>query len=108
MSDYIQDLNAKLQAARTRVRKGRELKALQDTAPTLFEIIDGEISLAINRAFAEQPLPYEQYLSAHGEMRGIKRIRDLITTKELEAPGASQEVVAIEKQIKQFEDDKKQ
>lgn len=107
MSDYTQDLAQKLEAARNRVKQGRQIKALKDSAPALFEIIDGEISLALNRAFGEKPLSYDEYLSAHGEIKGIKRIRALMDSKEAEEVQAAQEVNAIQTQLKQFEDDKK-
>jgi hypothetical protein len=106
--DYEQQLSQKLQSARTRVKQGREFKALKASAPSLFEIIDTEVSLILNRAFGEKPLDYDAYLSAHGEMKGIKRIRNLIDSKEAEEVQAAQEVQAIEGQLKQFQDDKKQ
>ena len=85
MSDYTQDLAKKLEAARKRLRDAREIKALKSSAPTLFEIIDTEISLLANRALAgDKPLGYEEYLSAHGEMKMAKRIRNLIDGKEME------------------------
>lgn len=95
MADYIQELNDKLQAARKRLKQGQEVKSLKAGAPTLFEIIDGEISLVLNRAFGEEPLSHDQYLSAHGEMKGMKRIRNLIDSKEVEADHAAQEVQGI-------------
>lgn len=108
MSDYIQELSAKLDAARARVRQGNEIKALKASAPTLFEIMDGEISLALNKMTQDTPLSYEEYLSAHGKIVGIKRIRNLLDSKEVEAPMASQEVIAIQENIKQIEDEKQQ
>lgn len=107
MSDYTQDLAAKLEAARKRVRQGREVKALRDSAPTLFEIIDGELSLELNRGYGDKPLSYEDYLESHGAVRGIRRIRSLLDSKEAETVAASQEVEAIDSQLKQFRDDKK-
>jgi len=108
MSDYVQELTEKLQASRNRLKQGREMKALKDNAPTLLEIIDGEISLAVNRMTQPKALTYEDYLSNHGQVVGIKRIRDLINSKEAEAVSAQQEVAAIEEQLNQFSDDKKQ
>lgn len=108
MADYVQELEAKLQASRNRLKQGREMKTLKDSAPTLLEIIDGEISLAVNRMTQPTPLSYDEYLSAHGEVKGIKRIRDLINSKEAEAVQAQQEVTAIEEQLEQFSNDKKQ
>lgn len=108
MSDYMQDLAAKLEAARARVRQGNEIKALKASAPTLFEIMDGEISLALNKMTQDTPLSYEEYLSAHGKIIGIKRIRNLLDSKEVEAPSASQEAQAIQDNIKQIQDDQKQ
>lgn len=108
MSDYEAEINAKLQAARARARKGKEFQALKVSAPSLFEVIDGEITLEINRGYGNKPLSYEEYLESHGAVRGIKRIRDLLDSAEREADSAIQEVTAIEGQIKQFTDDKKQ
>lgn len=107
MSDYIKELTDKLDAARKRVRQGAEVKQLKASAPTLFEIMDGEISLAVNKAFAEKPLPYEEYLSVHGRVIGTRRVRDLLNSKETEEVVAAQEVQALESQLKQFDDDKK-
>lgn len=108
MADYMQELNDKLQAARARVKQGNEVKALKESAPTLFEIIDTEISLAVNRMNQDKPLSYDEYLSAHGEVKGIKRIRNLLDSKEAEAPAAQQEVKGIEDNIKQLKNDQKQ
>lgn len=108
MADYVQELQEKLQASRNRLKQGNEMKNLKAGAPTLLEIIDGEISLAVNRMTQPTPLSYDEYLSAHGEVKGIKRIRDLINSKEAEAVQAQQEVAAIEEQLEQFSNDKKQ
>lgn len=108
MADYEQELNEKLASARKRVSTGREMKALKASAPSLFEIIDGEISLVLNRTFAEKPLPYDEYLNAHGEMKGMKRIRNLIDAKEIDEIQAAQEAEAIKGNLKQIQDDKKQ
>lgn len=107
MADYVTELNKKLAAARTRVRQGREVKQLKASAPTLFEIIDGEISLELNRGYDIKPLSYEEYLESHGAVRGIKRIRSLLESKEAEEPAAHKEVEALDKQLEQFSDDKK-
>lgn len=106
-ASYIDQLNEKLAAARKRVRQGREVKALKASAPTLFEIIDGEAHLIYTKTFGDKPLPYDEYLSAHGEMRGIKRIRNLIDSKELEEAAASQEVEAIQDNLKNMQNGKK-
>lgn len=108
MADYIQEMEEKLAAARKRLKQGNEVKALKQSAPTLFEIIDSEISLAVNRMTQDKPLDYEGYLSAHGEVKMGKRIRDLINAKEVEAPQAQAEVQGIEENIKQIKDDQKQ
>lgn len=97
---YIQDMEEKLKVARTRVKQGREIKALKQSAPTLFEIIDGEISLQLNKMTQDKPLDYDQYLSVHGQIVGIRRIRNLIDSKEVEEVQAAQEVKAIEDNIK--------
>lgn len=100
MADYIQQMEEKLKASRARVKTGREMKALKSSAPTLFEIIDGEISLELNRGYGDEALSYEAYLESHGAVRGIRRIRNLIDSKEAEEVQASQEVTAIEDNIK--------
>lgn len=105
--DYIVQLHEKLEGARKRLKQGTEVKALKSAAPTLFEIIDGEISLVANKMTAAEPLEYEEYLSAHGEIRGIMRIRDLLNSKEAEAVQAKQEVTAIEENIENIRNDQK-
>lgn len=100
MSDYIQDMEKKLQASRERVKKGREMKVLKASAPTLFEIIDGEISLALNKMTQDKPLEYDEYISTHGQIVGIRRIRNLIDSKEVEEAQAAQQVKALEDNIK--------
>lgn len=106
--DYEVALQRKLQAARKRVRQGRQIKALKASAPALFEIIAGESQLIYEKTLnGLKPLPYEEYLSAHGEMRGIKRIQNLIDSKEVEEVAAAQEAEAISKNLKQIQDDKK-
>lgn len=101
MSDYIQEAEEKLKAARARLKVGREMKALKGSAPTLFEIIDGEISLELNKGYNDTaPLNYDEYLESHGAVRGMRRIRNLIDAKEVEEVHASEEVAAIEQNIK--------
>lgn len=107
MSDYVQQLEAKLGAARLRVKQGNEMRNLKASAPTLFEIIDGEISLAVNKMTQDKPLSYDDYLSMHGQVVGIRRIRNLIDSKEVEAVSASQEVTAISDNLKQIKNDQK-
>lgn len=108
MADYIQEMSDKLEAARKRVKQGNEVKALKQSAPTLFEIIDGEISLVVNKMTQEKPLDYDAYLSAHGQVVGVRRIRDLLNSKEAEAPQAQAEAKGLEENIKQIKDDQKQ
>lgn len=108
MATYEEQLREKLKAAQSRVKTGREMKALKAGAPSLFEIIDGEITLAVNRAFGETPLSHDDYVSTHGEVKGIRRIRNLIDSKEVEEAQTAQEVKAIQETLKQFNDDKKQ
>lgn len=106
MSEYVQELESKLKSARERVRKGTELKGLKQSTPTLFEIIDNEISLAVNKMTQQKACSYEEYLSLHGQVVGIRRIRNVIDGKILEVDSASQEATVLGDQLKQFEDDK--
>lgn len=108
MADYKQELSAKLEAARKRVKLGREVKQLKSSAPSLFEIMDTEISLAVNAMTAEKPLERDEYLQKHGEVRGIMKIRNLLNFKEAEEVQAAQEAEAIAEQVKQFDNDQKQ
>lgn len=108
MADYVQELENKLKAARIRVKQGREVKQLKASAPTLFEIIDGEISLELNRGYGNTPLSYDEYMASHGAVRGIRRIRDLLNSKEAEEVAASQEVTGITDNLKQIKNDQKQ
>lgn len=105
---YVQQLEEKLEAARNRVKKGREFKNLKAGAPSLFEVIDGEISLAVNKMTQSTPLSYDEYLSVHGQVVGIRRIRDLINSKEIEEGQAAQEVKAIEDNIKLVKNEQRQ
>lgn len=107
MADYIQEAEDKLQAARKRLNQGKQVKALKASAPVLYEIIDGEISLLVNKITAEKPLDYDSYLDAHGQVRGIMRIRNLLNSKEAEEVSAAEEVRAIEENLKQFKNDQK-
>lgn len=104
---YLEESEAKLQAARKRVREGNEVRALKQSAPTLFTIMDSEISLELNRAFNEKPLSYDEYLESHGAVRGIRRIRDLLNAKEIQAPSAAQEAQSIEENMKLVKDGQK-
>lgn len=105
---YRDDLQAKLESAQKRVRQGREVKALKSSAPTLFEIIDLEISLIANIMTADKALAYDEYLEKHGEIRGIMRIRNLLDSREVEAESAAQEVASIQSAVKDFDDAAKQ
>lgn len=103
-TDYIQESEAKLKAARKRLSQGKEIKALKASAPTLYEIIDGEISLIVNKMTAETAVSYDEYLDLHGQVRGIMRIRNLLDSKEAEEVAAAQEVKAIEDNLKLIKD----
>lgn len=105
---YIQQLEEKLASARKRAKQGREAKILKDSAPSLFEIIDGEISLAVNKMTQDKPVTYDEYLSLHGQVVGIRRIRNLIDSREVEAVQAAGEVEAIQDNLKQIKNDQKQ
>lgn len=107
MADFEQQLNEKLKAARKRVRQGREVKILKKSAPLLFEIMDTEISLSVNRMTGTKPLSHEDYLAEYGKVVGIRQVRSLLESKEVEEKAASDEALALDKQIKQFKDDKK-
>jgi hypothetical protein len=107
MADYVSELEAKLKSTRQRLKQSREMKHLKAAAPTLFEIIDSEISLAVNRAFGDKPLEYDAYLSAHGEAKGMRRIRDLINSKEADEAQAVQEAKGIQDNLKQIRNDQK-
>lgn len=106
--DYMVQMNQKLESARKRLKQGKEAKILKDGAPSLFEIIDGEISLVVNRMTQEKALSYDEYLDAHGQVRGILRIRNLIDSREAEAVQAKQEVEALETNVQQIRNDQKQ
>lgn len=106
MADYESQLAAKLSAARKRLAQGNEMKALKNSAPTLFEIIDGQITLELNKMTAEEPLDYDKYLSVHGRIKGMQSIRSLINSKEAEAPAAQQEADAIENNIQNIRNEK--
>jgi hypothetical protein len=105
---YEQQLGEKLESARSRVRMSNQMKALKDNAPALFEVIDTEVYSIYTKAFGDKPLSYDDYLSAHGEMRALKRIRNLVDSKEVDGVMAQQEAQAIQKNLKQIQDDKKQ
>lgn len=96
---YIQEMEAKLKAAQSRVKQGREMKALKAGAPSLVEIIDGEITLAVNKMTQENPLNFNEYLSLHGQVVGIRRIRDLMNSKEVEEVHAAAEAKSIQDNI---------
>lgn len=107
-SNYELQLHEKLEAARIRLRQGKEVEALKASAPTLFEIIDGELTLEINKGYNDnKALSYDEYLDSHGAVRGIRKIRNLLNSKEAEAGQAKQEVVALEENIEQIRNDKK-
>lgn len=108
MADYQQELVKKLASAKKRVAQGVELRALRQSAPSLFEIIDVEIKNILAKMTSETPLSYDEYLSAHGQARGISKIRNVIEARENDTQQAGEEARAIEEQLKQFEDDKKQ
>lgn len=106
--NYRTELSNKLVAAQKRARTGREVKALKASAPSLFEIIDLEISMLASAMTADKPLSYEDYLDKHGQARGIMRIRNLLDSKEAEAESSAQEASAIQETLKGFENDTKQ
>ena len=107
-NSYRQDLGKKLEAARKRVRQGREFQALKVSAPSLFEVIDSEISMEVNRGYNDgSPLSYDDYLESHGAVRGLRRVRNLIDSKEAEAEVSAQEVEGIKETLKQFDNDQK-
>lgn len=107
MADYVSELEKKLVAARKRLREGREIQALKNSAPTLFEIIDSEISLELNRGYGEKPLTHEEYLESHGAARGMRRIRSLLNAREAEAPAAEREVQALQGNVEKIDEAKK-
>lgn len=100
MADYITELETTLAATKNRLKTARKMKIVKDSAPEFFDIIDLEISLAVNRMTQDKPLSYDEYLSAHGEVRGIRRIRNLIDSKLVEEQATAAEVTAIQDNLK--------
>lgn len=100
----MQELNDKLNAARKRVNKSRNFKAIQEASPDLLEVMDLEVSLALNRMTADEALSYDEYLSEHGVVKGIRKIRNLMNSAIAEEQSASNEVNEIEKQIKSIKE----
>lgn len=96
---YVQDLETKLKTARERVRKGRQVKALKEQAPIVFEIIDMEVSLALNKMAGDKPLSYDEYLAEHGAARALRNVRNLLDSAEKEEVVAAGEATQIAQQI---------
>lgn len=97
---YRDDLEKALQAARKRAKQGQEAATLKAHASSLYEIIDLEISLELNRGYSDDaPLSYDDYLESHGAVRGMRRIRNILDSREVEAGKASEEVKAIQQGI---------
>lgn len=107
MADYVSELEEKLKSTQKRLKASNQIKHVKSAAPLFFEIIDGEISLVLNRMTADKPLDYDAYLSAHGEIKGMKRIRDLVNSKEADGAVAQQEAEGIQQNLKQIKDDAK-
>lgn len=107
MSDYIQELEANLNAARKRATTGTQVKVLKSNAPALFDVIDGEVTLLVNKMTAADPLDRDTYLDIHGQLRGIMRIRDLLNAKEAEADAAIAQTQDVESQLKQMKAERK-
>lgn len=100
---YAQELQAKLEAAQERVKQGREMKALKAGAPALLDIIDLEISIELNRAFDKEPLTYPEYLESHGAVRGIKRIRAMMDSREVELEKSEVEARTIRENLENIQ-----
>lgn len=99
MDDYIKNLTAKRDAARKRVNEGRAVKALKDNAPALFELIDTEISLALNRMTQPTPLSDRDYLAAHGEIKALQRIRSVLEAREVEEVAQAEQAKILDEQL---------
>lgn len=96
---YRQELEEQLVSARERIRQGREAKNLKDNSKVLYEIIDLEISLLVNEMAGGTPLDRDTYLDVHGQLKGIRRIRDLLESKIVELPSVEQTAEATQNQL---------
>lgn len=102
---YIEQLEDTLAQKRKDIADARHIKVLKSAAPLLFEIMDTEVSLLLNKMTQDEPLTHEQYLSAHGQVVGVRRIRNLLTKKESGEENALVEAKVIEDQLGELKKD---
>lgn len=105
MADYRKELGARLASAQRRVRMGVIAKALNDSKDSvaLFAIIDEEISVIANDILGTKPLDEKEYISKHGEMKGLKRLRQMIEYYGKDHDTAAAEVEVLRKQLKDLD-----
>src|SRR5690349_8586155 len=99
MEKYQKELVEKLAAAQKRVRQGRAVKALKDNAPDLFEIIDIEITLGLNKLTQPEPLSDREHLATHGYIKGLQKARDIMNAVEKQEVSAAAEARAVDEQL---------
>jgi hypothetical protein len=71
------------------------------------DILDDLITYAVEDMNNDKPLSYENYLSRHGEVRGLRSFRRTLITKPAEIESLTEQVKAGREQIENLPRDTK-
>ena len=106
MSDYRTEVERMLKAAQKRLARARKAKQFKADDSIIVEIISDRVSELLTGMTAKEPLDDRAYLSAHGEIRGLKYILSMLDSFEAEISSAESEVKSTSEQLKQLDEQK--
>jgi hypothetical protein len=72
MSNYQEELHKQLKYNQDKLARAKKAKQFKDSSSVAIDVLNLKISLALNAAFGVKPLSYEEYLSKHGEVAGLR------------------------------------
>lgn len=106
---YRQDMADMLLAAQRRVARARMARQFKGDGTIFVDIARDRLAEINKEGFHEaEPMSRERYLDAHGEVRGIKYMCDMVDSYAKEEESATNEVNLLNEQLAQFDKDKSQ
>lgn len=108
-TQYRQDLSDKLVSAQRRVARARMARQFKGEGSIFLEIARDRLTELNRLAFYKtEPMSREEYLDAHGEVKGINYMMGMVNSYSKEEESATNEVNQLNDQLKQLDETNKE
>lgn len=100
--DYLEQREAKLEEKRKKLAKAVKSKQFKESGSgeLVLDFLNEQISRDLNKAFGQEPLTYEQYLSTHGKVKAMQLLIAQIDGSAEQEASLQEEVKLDEQAIK--------